>query len=118
MGTKSLYNLLALYKLALDHGGLLLIDEFDINLHPDILPHLVKLFESQETNPKNAQLIFATQNSDILDYMTKHRTYLFNKVENESFCYRLDELDHNLVRSDRPISPLYRAGRIGGVPRI
>jgi len=117
-GTKSLYNLLALYKITLDQGGILLLDEFDINLHTDILPHLVRLFENSETNPKKAQLLFVTQNSEIMDYMTKHRTYLFNKEENESYCYRLDELDHNLVRSDRPVSPLYRAGRIGGVPRL
>lgn len=117
-GTKSLYNMLAIYNLTLKSGGILILDEFDITLHPDILPHLVDIFENSETNPKNAQLLFSTHNQDIIDKMGKYKTYLFNKEDGESYCYRLDELKDNIIRNDRPISPLYKSGKIGGVPRI
>ncbi len=117
-GTQELYSILRDYKGALEMGGILLLDEFDMNLHPDILPYLVELFDNPETNPKGAQLIFSTHNTEIIDSMGKYRTYLFNKDDGESFCYRLDELDSTLIRNDRPISPLYKAGRIGGMPRI
>ncbi|MGI6394407.1 MAG: AAA family ATPase [bacterium] len=117
-GTKALFSLLRLYKQTLDIGGILVLDEFDINLHPEILPHLVDLFESSASNKQNAQLIFTTHNVDIIDKMGKYRTYLFNKEENESYCYRLDELPSNLIRNDRLITPLYKSGKIGGVPRI
>ncbi len=117
-GTKALFSLLRLYKQTLDNGGILILDEFDINLHPEILPHLIDLFENSESNKQNAQLVFSTHNSDIIDKMGKYRTYLFNKEENESYCYRLDELPGNLIRNDRLITPLYKSGKIGGVPRI
>jgi len=117
-GTKVLFSLLRLYKSTLDIGGILILDEFDINLHPDILPHLVDFFDNDENNPKKAQLVFTTHNADIIDKMGKYRTYLFNKEENESYCYRLDELPGNLIRNDRLITPLYKSGKIGGVPKI
>jgi len=117
-GTKSLYLYLVFYYLTLQRGGLLVLDEFDINLHPDILPHLVELFDNVESNPKHAQIIFSTHNTDVLDIMGKYRTYLFNKENGNSYCYRLDELDNTLIRNDRSLSPLYKSGKIGGVPKI
>lgn len=117
-GTKSLYKQLGSYKVVLALGGLLVMDEFDINLHPHILPHLLNVFISEESNPKNAQMIFTTHNTDILDYLGKHRTYLVNKNNTESYCYRLDEIPSDILRNDRPITPAYNQGKIGGVPNL
>ena len=117
-GTKSLFVDLAWYKAALDVGGVLVADEFDINLHPDLLPHLVELFTDSEINIHKAQLIFTTHNSQIMDEMGKYRTVLLNKDQNESYAYRLDELPGDIVRNDRAIEPLYKAGKLGGVPKV
>lgn len=117
-GTKSLYIYLAFYYLSIKAGGVLVLDEFDTNLHPDILPRLLDIFEDTELNPGKAQLVFSTHNSDILDRMGKYRTVLFNKEDGASYCYRLDELPPDILRNDRPIAPLYRTGRLGGVPRL
>jgi uncharacterized protein len=67
-GTKSLYLQLGIYDLALTIGGVLILDEFDINLHPDILPILIKLFEDEKQNQKmhNSFLLRITQISWIL----------------------------------------------------
>ena len=62
-------------------------------------------------------MIFTTHNRDILDALGKHKTILVNKEDNESYSYKLDELPGNLVRNDRPISPIYNSGKIGGVPK-
>lgn len=117
-GTKSLYKQLGSYKVVLTLGGLLVLDEFDINLHPHILPHLLEFFLEEESNEKNAQLIFTTHNTEILDFLGKHRTYLVNKNNTESYCYRLDEIPSDILRNDRPISPAYNQGKIGGVPNL
>jgi AAA domain, putative AbiEii toxin, Type IV TA system len=117
-GTKSLYNIMSIYLRSLKNGGILILDEFDITLHPDILPYLVDMFEDTEFNNLNAQLLFSTHNTDIMDKMGKYKTYLFNKENGESYCYRLDEMGGNVIRNDRPIVPLYKSGKIGGVPRI
>ena len=117
-GTRSLFRSLARYKIVLDIGGVLIADEFDIHLHPHILPKILEMFLSPAINKKNAQLIFTTHNSAILDLAGRYRTYLVEKRSNESFTYRLDEIPGDILRNDRPISPAYRDGKIGGVPRI
>lgn len=117
-GTKALYKQLWSYETILRIGGILVLDEFDIYLHPDILPTLIKLFDDKKTNSKNAQLIFTTHNSDIMDKLSKYRTVLIRKEENESYLYRLDEIPGDILRNDREISPIYKSGKIGGVPRL
>ncbi len=116
-GTKALYSTLFLYKAILDVGGVLVLDEFDINLHPLILPKLIKLFD-EEANQKDAQLIFTTHNNKIMDELGKYKTILVNKEKNCSFAYRLDELPGDIVRNDRQISNIYFSGKLGGVPKI
>ena len=117
-GTKSLFHLLREYHLVLKTGGVLLLDEFDLTLHPDMLPYLVEMFENKDSNPQKAQLIFSTHNCDIIDTMSKYKTYLFNRENGECYCYRLDELKDGIIRNDRPITPLYKSGKIGGIPKI
>lgn len=116
-GTAQLFCSLVLYFQALSFGGVLLLDEFDTNLHPDILPLLLDLFNSDEKNPHNAQIIFSTHDTAVMDLLGKYRTYLVNKRNNESFGYRLDEIPGDVLRNDRPVSKPYRDGKIGGVPR-
>ncbi len=117
-GTQSLYSQLHLYVFVLGQGGVLVLDEFDINLHPDLLPMLLDLFEDKSINTQNAQFIFTTHNYDIMDRFGKYKIVLVNKEENESFLYRLDEIPGDLVRNDRKISPIYNANKIGGKPKI
>jgi len=117
-GTKVLFTTLGTYRKVLNTGGLLVLDEFDMNLHPHILPKLVNLFLDPEINVKDAQLIFTTHNSEIMNTLGRYRTYLVNKERNESYAYRLDEIPGDLLRNDRPITPAYNEGKIGGVPRL
>lgn len=117
-GTKQLFKLLLPCSIALDSGGTLILDEFDLYLHPHILPKLVRLFIDPEVNKKNAQLIFSSHNSDLLDLCGRYRTYLVNKEDNQSYTYRLDEIGGDILRNDRSIVPAYNSGKIGGVPRL
>lgn len=117
-GTKYLFRMLLAYLITIESGGVIIADEFDIYLHPDILPKILKLFTDTEINKNGAQLIFSTHNSDILDICGKYRTILVNKDNNASYAYRLDELPGDILRNDRPISTPYKEGRIGGVPRL
>ncbi len=117
-GTKLLFRYLPMYIATLQLGGIAIVDEFDVHLHPQILPKILDLFTDPAKNPNNAQLIFSTHDTEILNTLGKYRSYLVNKTNNESFAYRLDEIPGDLVRNDRQISPIYRDGKIGGVPRV
>jgi len=117
-GTQSLFLQLHHYISILSMGGVLALDEFDINLHPDLLPMLLDFFENKDSNRNNAQLIVTTHNYEIMDRLGKYKTVLVNKEDNESFLYRLDEIPGDIIRNDRPISPIYNANKIGGKPKI
>ena len=125
-GTQRLYLTLWLYYFTLSNGGIMILDEFDINLHPDLLEPLLNLFLKEESNPKHAQLLFATHNNRVMDILGKYRVYLVNKKNNASYIYRLDELPEEIlkgdkgisIRNDRGISRLYEERKIGGVPQF
>jgi len=58
-GTKKIIDLSGpLFSTLLD-GQPLIVDELDAKLHPLITMQMIKLFNSPETNPNNAQLLFA-----------------------------------------------------------
>lgn len=117
-GTTALYRRLYSYWKVLQSGGVLTMDEFDTNYHPDLLPKILDLFLDPESNSNDAQFIFTSHNLEIMDYLGKYRTYLVSKEKGESFCYRLDEIPGDIIRNDRSISTLYRDGKLGGVPKI
>lgn len=117
-GTKSLFNQLWVYKNALTDGGILVLDEFDINLHSHLLPLLINLFDNESINKNDTQIIFTTHNTEIMDSLSKYRLFLVNKENNESFGYRVDEISGDMIRNERPISPIYNEGKIGGIPKI
>ena len=118
LGTQTLFRSIPYYIFALTSGGILVMDEFDTDFHPHMLPKIVSYFDDDKFNKQNAQMIFSTHNTDILEYLGKYRTVLINKDSGESYGYRLDELQGDIIRNDRPLAPVYNSGKIGGVPRI
>jgi AAA15 family ATPase/GTPase len=115
-GTKALFRRMHMYWAVLSTGGLLALDEFDIHIHAMILPKIIGLFMDPNSNPHHAQFIFTAHNTEIIDTLGKYRTILVNKEDNESYCYRLDEIGGSMIRNDRSIVPLYLQGKLGGVP--
>jgi AAA15 family ATPase/GTPase len=117
-GTMALFKSLLLYRMVLATGGVLVMDEFDINLHPLLLPKLLDLYLDPAQNKKNAQLIVSSHSTEILDYLGRYRSYLVTKRDNQSFAFRVDEIQGDIVRNDRPMRSAYLEGKIGGVPRV
>lgn len=66
-GTQRLAGLVGLVLYALKTGSVLLVDELECSLHPLLMREIVLLFKKRRHNPKGAQLIFTTHNTDILD---------------------------------------------------
>jgi len=66
-GTQKLFAFAGPWIDSLTNGHVLFIDELHDNLHPRLVRFLVQLFHSSETNPKNAQLVFTTHETSILN---------------------------------------------------
>lgn len=66
-GTVRFINMFPLILKALIEGTVLVLDEFDANIHPMALMNIVNIFHDDEINKKRAQLIFNTHNPIFLN---------------------------------------------------
>lgn len=79
-GTVKGANLVQQAILALRTGGYLLIDEIENHLNKQLVGVILDLFESNETNPKGALLVFSTHYPEILDFIKrKDNVYFFTR---------------------------------------
>ena len=116
-GTQNSYVLLHQLLPVLKTGGLAVIDELEVDLHPMVIPVILDLFINQETNPKNAQLFFSTHAIEVLRKLDKTQFVLVNKDEKcRSFVCRLDDIKG--VRRDVDLYAKYMSGAFGAVPNL
>lgn len=116
-GTKQMLIWLSMVLYALDQGGIAIIDEIDTKLHPVLTAELVNLFVDPEVNSQNAQLLFSTQNHEIMTQIDKYQITLTEKNEyGATEVWRLDDLKG--VRSDDNYLSKYMANAYGAFPRV
>ncbi|MEI6211207.1 MAG: ATP-binding protein [bacterium] len=116
-GTQNSFVLLHKLLPVLRTGGLAVIDEFEVDLHPQMISPILDLFLDPETNPKNAQLLFSTHSIEVLRKLDKTQVLLVDKDERcRSHVCRLDEIKG--VRRDVDLYAKYMSGAYGAVPNI
>lgn len=116
-GTKNMFVLLHLLLPVIEKGGIAVIDELEIDLHPHALPKIIELFSNPDINPKNSQLLFTSHSLEILNHLEKEQVVLVEKRDDcKSELYRLDELQG--VRRHDNFYAKYMAGAYGAVPNI
>ena len=100
----------------LENGEVLLIDEIDTSLHPKLVQFLIGKFHSKETNSKNAQLIFTTHNTSLLnqDMFRRDQFWFVEKSrEGSSTLYPLTDFK---TRNDEALERWYMRGKYGALP--
>ena len=118
-GTKELFHLAFYLNLVLFEGSLLIIDEINAKLHPTLVRYLVGLFNSFEHNPKNAQLIFTTHETSILDQDILRRDQVWFCEKDENQATRLYSLlDFKPRKGHENLEAAYLSGRYGAIPMI
>ena len=120
-GTQRLAGLIGLIIAALKTGGVILVDELECSLHPLIMREIVLLFKKRRHNPKHAQLIFTTHNTDILDdsILRLSEIALVRKtLANGTLVRRLVDAkkDGEDIRNVTNFRKQYLAGFYSGVP--
>lgn len=117
-GTQRLFVILSLIFRVLSEGGVVVLDEMDINLHPQIMEELLMLFLDPYTNPKNAQILLSSYSVTALNLFDKQQIVLTEKNEfGETEVWRLDEMGDDVRAGDNYFAK-YLAGVYGGVPNI
>lgn len=114
-GTLALYIYLHEVVRCLMRGGVLILDEFDANLHPHLVPEIIRLFMHEETNPLGAQLIATCHTVELMNYLDKYQLFFTKKNgDGSSIVYRLSDIDG--VRNDENFVKNYNSGAYGAVP--
>jgi AAA15 family ATPase/GTPase len=118
-GSRTLYSLGTKILSTVEEGGVLIVDELDTSLHPFVTRLLVMLFQSEKINKNNAQLIFTTHDTTLLDRDLIRRDQIWLAEKGEDGCSDLYSLqDFEGLREDSPFEKWYMAGKFGAIPNI
>jgi len=103
---------------ALKIGMALFIDEFDARLHPKLTRQIIALFQSKNAYPE-AQLIFVTHDTNLLDHELLRRDQITFVEKNKSGASEIFDLsDVTGVREDELFEKNYLKGKYGGLPYL
>ena len=115
-GTRTLISLLIPALEALSRGSLLVIDELDTSLHPNLARAFVSLFNKKDSNPRSAQLVFSTHDVTLLGSGLIRQDEIWMTDKNREGASEFTPLTNFKLRSRDDIERAYRHGRFGGVP--
>lgn len=118
-GTRNLLFLAGPVLDILQKGCVLVVDELDTSLHSLLVHELVRLFHRNEINQGDAQLIFSTHDTSLLDapdLLRRDQIWLVEKdVQQASMLVALSEFS---PRKNEALERGYLMGRYGGIPFV
>lgn len=130
-GAKKAFQLSGPVLWALANGGVLIIDEIEAKLHPIMTLNTIDAFLDKGSNPNNAQLIFATHDTNLLSYSNLRRDQICFAEKNEwesTEIYSLSDFVYfgekngafksEKERPDTDKEKRYFEGRYGAIPAL
>jgi AAA15 family ATPase/GTPase len=117
-GTRKFFYLTGPVLDSLENGYVLAVDELDSKLHPNLVCKLVSLFNSVEHNPNNAQLIFNTHDTNLLDSGLFRRDQIWFTEKDRIGVSKLFSLADFAVRKNENFEDNYIAGKYGAIPYL
>ncbi len=119
-GTQQYFALAGPLLDVLENGYVLVVDELDSSLHPDIIREVIDLFNDPEANPNGAQLIFNLHDTTPFDRDVLRRDQIWLTEKFSDGASELTALLEYAPRKSEALEKNYRQGRYGGcpIPRI
>lgn len=118
-GTLVWFGIVGLISETLRAGSVLLADEIEASLHPALVDVLVNLFQSHQSNPYRAQLIFSSHEVRLMGDSADRalgRDQIWFTEKNDEGATSLHSLADLAPRREEAIARRYLAGRYGGTP--
>lgn len=119
-GTQKFFALTGPLLDVLANGYVLVADELDARLHPALVCHIVRLFNSA-TNARGAQLLFNTHDTNLLgsDLFRRDQIWFAEKDRyGAATLYSLADFQTDTVRKGDNFERSYLQGRYGAVPYL
>jgi hypothetical protein len=118
-GTQKMLLLAPYIIKIIETGGILIIDEFEAKLHTRLSREMVAMFNSAIGNPNNAQFLFATHDTNLLDHKLLRRDQIDSVEKGEdraSIVYSLSDVKG--IRKEADFESDYLGGSYGAVPNV
>ena len=121
-GTRQLLVLAPIVIDALGQGSVLLIDELEASFHPLMALELLRAFNDPARNPKGAQLIFSTHDTNLLGNVlgpaSLQRDQVWFTEKDPEGATRLYPLSDYSPRKGENLERGYLQGRYGAIPFV
>ncbi len=116
-GTQQFVRIYPVLYRALALGGIAVVDELDVAIHPSVLPEILRWFSDPERNPHGAQLWMSCHAVSLLDSLLKEEVLLCEKrADGATQVYGLGDIKG--IRRDENFLQNYLGGVYGGIPSI
>ena len=102
----------------MDNGKRLVVDELDSKLHPLLVRKIITLFNSSETNPKGAQLLFTTHDTFLLGAGLFRRDQVWFTQKDNFGATEAYSLAEYKIRGNSLFEKEYLQGKFGATPII
>lgn len=118
-GTQKLLLVASLVLKALEYGQLIVFDELDKSLHPNLTKMVIGLFNNPDINKNGAQLFMATHDATILDreQFRLDQILIADKELNGNSTYQKLSSFTGISKVTN-LDDWYLLGQFGGVPMI
>jgi uncharacterized protein len=117
-GTHRLFGLIGPLLSAIESGKLLVVDDFDANLHPLIARFLVRFVNDPNVSDRGAQLLLVSHNTTLMDLDMLRRDEIWLTELDDSHATRLSTVLRSSPRKHEHIAKGYLRGRYGAIPSI
>jgi uncharacterized protein len=115
-GTNRFYAILAQRIEVLSKGQSVLVDKLDQSLHPLLMRAMVGLFHNPAVNCNNAQLIFNTHHTTLLDHLLFRSDQIWITEKDPGGPSRLYSLVEYNPRKGESLAKGYLQGRYRAIP--
>jgi AAA15 family ATPase/GTPase len=119
-GTQALFRIALPLLQIIQEGGIILFDELESSLHPSLAQEIIRQFNNPATNPRNAQLIFSTHDTNLLGKTSGdpelRRDQVWLTEKNPDGATALYPLTDFKPRNVENIERGYLQGRYGAIP--
>lgn len=118
-GTRRFMTLAPAIEKTLKNGGVLIVDELEREMHLLLIEYVLDKYQHRDSNARNAQLIFSTHETTLLNQELLRRDQIYfvdkNRADGNSTLYSLADFG---VRNDMNVQKAYLLGKFGAVPSI
>jgi uncharacterized protein len=117
-GTHRLFALFGPLLAAIEQGKLLVIDEFDANLHPLVARFLIQHVNDPSVSSQGAQLLLVSHNTTLMDLDMLRRDEIWLTELDAFYASNLSTVLRSSPRKHEQIAKGYMRGRYGAIPAI